>query len=139
MKYRVIGIRRAGGQEVDQEVEAKTAANAAGICQQAGIVVTGVFDEEGKAHPFPLLDFSQPSAPAPVYQTEKAEKWSPGVAVILSFFVPGLGQMYKGQIFNGLVWLFATVVGYFFLIIPGLILHLFCLAGAYSGDPTKRG
>jgi hypothetical protein len=30
-----------------------------------------------------------------------------------------------------------VVAGYFVLIVPGLVLHLFCIIGAASGDPTK--
>jgi hypothetical protein len=64
--------------------------------------------------------------------------WSPGVAAVLSFFFPGVGQMYKGQILNGFVWMAFIVIGYVCLIIPGLILHLCCILGAASGDPYKR-
>jgi predicted RNA-binding Zn-ribbon protein involved in translation (DUF1610 family) len=64
-------------------------------------------------------------------------KWSPGVAAVLSFIIPGLGQMYKGQIGNGLVWMIVVIIGYVMMIIPGLILHLCCIAGAASGDPTE--
>ena len=46
--------------------------------------------------------------------------------------------MYKGQIFNGLVWLVFVAIGYYMLIVPGVILHLFCIIGAASGDPTKQ-
>ncbi len=28
----------------------------------------------------------------------------PGVAAVLSFFLPGLGQLYNGCIFRGLIW-----------------------------------
>lgn len=31
-----------------------------------------------------------------------------GVAAVLSFLIPGLGQIYKGQILAGLVWFFVT-------------------------------
>jgi TM2 domain-containing membrane protein YozV len=64
-------------------------------------------------------------------------KWSPGVAAVLSFLFPGLGQMYKGQIFNGLLWMVITVVGYICFIIPGVVLHLCCVIGAASGNPNK--
>jgi hypothetical protein len=140
MKYRVIGIRRSNGQEVDQVVDAITAANAAVMAQQAGVVVTGVFDEEGTACPFPLVNIGPESSSGPDQgaRYERPEKWSPGVAAILSFFWPGLGQMYKGQVLNGLAWMMVTFFGYFLLIVPGFILHLFCIAGAYSGDPTRR-
>lgn len=62
-------------------------------------------------------------------------KWSPGLAAVLSFFIPGLGQLYKGQILNGLVWFFFVGMGYVALIVPGLVLHFFCVLGALSGNP----
>ena len=64
--------------------------------------------------------------------------WNPGVAAVLSFFIPGLGQLYKAQVFNGLLWFFVVLVGYFFFIIPGVVLHIFCIVGAVSGDPSKQ-
>lgn len=64
-----------------------------------------------------------------------AATWSPGVAAVLSLVIPGAGQMYKGQIFNGLLWLVFVVIGYLLFIIPGLILHLLCILGAASGKP----
>lgn len=63
--------------------------------------------------------------------------WSPGIAAVLSFFIPGLGQIYKGQILNGLLWMLFVPIGYYFLCIPGAILHLCCIYGAASGDPTR--
>lgn len=66
-----------------------------------------------------------------------AARWNPAVAALLSFLLPGLGQMYKGQVLNGVVWLFVVVVGYLFLVAPGLVLHLCCILGAAMGDPRK--
>ena len=68
-----------------------------------------------------------------------ARLWSPGFAALLSFFLPGLGQLYKGQIINGVVWFFAVMFGYAALILPGLILHFFCVLGALSGNPWSEG
>jgi TM2 domain-containing membrane protein YozV len=64
-------------------------------------------------------------------------RWNPGVAAMLSFFIPGLGQMYKGQVINGMVWFVAVVVGYLAFIIPGFVLHIFCIIGASLGDPYR--
>jgi TM2 domain-containing membrane protein YozV len=64
-------------------------------------------------------------------------KWSPGIAAVLSFFFPGVGQIYKGHILRGILWLIIVPIGYFMLIIPGLILHLICIIAAASGDPYK--
>ncbi|MFM7033865.1 MAG: hypothetical protein ACKOYJ_01535 [Planctomycetia bacterium] len=67
------------------------------------------------------------------------QRWSPGLAAVLSFFVPGLGQFYKGQILNGIVWFFLVGMGYVALILPGLVLHFFCVLGALSGNPWTEG
>lgn len=64
-------------------------------------------------------------------------KWSPGTAAVLSLVIPGAGQMYKGDIGTGLFWLIIVIIGYFMLLIPGLILHLICIVTAASGDPYK--
>jgi ribosomal protein L40E len=79
------------------------------------------------------------SAPAQVqvHIHGKERHWSPGVAAVLSFFIPGLGQIYKGQIFNGLFWLIITALGYACFIFPGIFLHLLCILGAASGDPYR--
>jgi TM2 domain-containing membrane protein YozV len=67
------------------------------------------------------------------------QRWSPGLAAVLSFFLPGLGQLYKGQIVNGIVWFFMVMCGYAALILPGVILHFFCVLGALSGNPWTNG
>lgn len=38
--------------------------------------------------------------------------------------------MYAGAIESGIAWLFFVVIGYTFMIIPGVILHLLCIVGA---------
>lgn len=73
---------------------------------------------------------------APPVVLPPQRKWNPGAAAVLSFFMPGLGQMYKGQVANGLVWLALTIAGYAVFILPGIVLHLCCIAGASMGDPT---
>ena len=58
---------------------------------------------------------------------------------MLSFFLPGLGQLYKGQIINGIVWFVFVSMGYVALVVPGLTLHFFCVLGALSGNPWSEG
>jgi TM2 domain-containing membrane protein YozV len=65
------------------------------------------------------------------------KRWSPLVAFILSFFLPGLGQCYKGQVINGIVWFVVVVIGYVMLIVPGIVLHICCAIGASLGDPYR--
>jgi hypothetical protein len=43
--------------------------------------------------------------------------------------------MYKGQIGPGLAWLLGTVVGYFMLVVPGIIVHVSCIYNAFNSDP----
>jgi TM2 domain-containing membrane protein YozV len=85
-----------------------------------------------------------PAAPAGagqlvVINQPPTQRWSPGLAAVLSFIVPGLGQLYKGQILNGIVWFVFVFLGYLALFVPGLILHFFCVLGALSGNPWTEG
>src|SRR5579862_8578145 len=77
----------------------------------------------------------QARIPIPIPQQES---WNPGTAAVLSFVIPGTGQMYKGQIRAGLCWIVCVAIGYFAFIGPGLILHIACVYNAYSHDPNKR-
>lgn len=73
-----------------------------------------------------------------------ARQFNPGVAAVLSFLIPGLGQIYKTQIFWGIYWL---MVVYFFywtallldpiLLLFPIILHLACIASAASINPVR--
>jgi hypothetical protein len=57
---------------------------------------------------------------------------SNGIAALLSLLIPGAGQMYKGHVGTGIVWMIAVFMGYIAFVIPGLILHLVCIAMAAS-------
>jgi TM2 domain-containing membrane protein YozV len=78
----------------------------------------------------------QQQAPT-VFPEQKVRKWSPGIAALLSFLIPGAGDMYKGNVGIGLLWLLFVVLGYIAFVIIGLILHLICIFAAASGDPYK--
>lgn len=65
--------------------------------------------------------------------------WSPGVAAVLSLFIPGVGQMYKGRAADGVIWLIFTPIGYVLFILPGLILHIICIIDAARGNPYRQG
>jgi TM2 domain-containing membrane protein YozV len=60
-------------------------------------------------------------------------KLNSGVAAVLSLVIPGAGQMYRGRIAAGLLWLFATAGGYLLCVVPGLVLHLLCIFKAARG------
>ena len=65
------------------------------------------------------------------------QKWSPGVAALLSFLIPGAGQIYKGNVGGGIGWLILVVIGYCLFIVPGIILHIVCIVRAASSDRKK--
>jgi TM2 domain-containing membrane protein YozV len=68
---------------------------------------------------------------------DKQDKWNAGTAAFLSFLIPGWGQMYKGQKKAGILWLVFTVVGYFFIVIPGLFIHIICMLDAAYVKPDR--
>lgn len=80
----------------------------------------------------------QSRMPAPAVQ-QPQQTWNPGTAAVLSFVIPGAGQMYKGQIGSGILWLIGTVAGYCAFIVPGLIVHIACIYRAYSQAPRTVG
>ncbi len=58
-------------------------------------------------------------------------KWN-GIAAVLSFFIPGLGQLYKGHVFSGITLFCCTLLGYGFFVVPGLVLHVITIVDAGS-------
>jgi TM2 domain-containing membrane protein YozV len=66
--------------------------------------------------------------PAPLQPVRAA---NPGLAAVFSLFIPGASQLYTGRIVAALLWFLVVTAGYA-LILPGLILHLFCIVSAAS-------
>lgn len=54
---------------------------------------------------------------------------SPGLAAALSLLLPGAGQAYTGRWLAGVLWFLFVSAGYS-LILPGLFLHMICIASA---------
>ena len=65
-------------------------------------------------------------------EKDNKNKHNLGLATVLSFFFPGVGQMYKGQVLRGIFYfllisgLYATIV----LIPLALLFHLMVIIGA---------
>ncbi|MEQ8847575.1 hypothetical protein [Botrimarina sp.] len=57
-----------------------------------------------------------------------------GLAMVLSFVVPGLGQVYNGKVLVGILWLLLVVIGYSAFVLPGLLLHICCVIHAGGGS-----
>lgn len=55
-----------------------------------------------------------------------------GLPAVLSLFIPGVGQMVKGQIGRGILILIGCIFGYMFFVIPGLIIHIWNIIDAYN-------
>ena len=72
---------------------------------------------------------------APSVQPPQA---SPGVAAVLSFFIPGLGQLYRGRMLAGLLsFLFVAMLYASPLLFVGLFLHFVVVVDA-GATPTAR-
>ena len=63
---------------------------------------------------------------------------SPGVAAVLSVLVPGLGQVYAGRLGAGALWFLGTGFAYWAILIPGFLVHAFCVWSAYESAREFR-
>ncbi|HTZ11000.1 MAG TPA: hypothetical protein VMD04_01285 [Candidatus Margulisiibacteriota bacterium] len=55
-------------------------------------------------------------------------KFHPGIAAVLSFLFNGLGQLYNGEIFKGLMIIILSTLSLLSLIIGSILLY-FCIRG----------
>lgn len=88
------------------------------------------------------LRFHTRKALAREFPTTVSREWKPWIAFLLSLFIPGAGQMYKGYVGSGLAWLLLVTCGYVAFVVPGLALHACCLVSAVYGrsrDEVRAG
>jgi TM2 domain-containing membrane protein YozV len=64
------------------------------------------------------------------YEIETRQPPNPAAAAILSMIVPGAGQLYVGRPLSGVAWFALVTMGYLLLIVPGVLLHILCVASA---------
>lgn len=57
---------------------------------------------------------------------------NPGIPAVLSFFVPGLGQLYNGNIALG-IFAMIVIIPLYLLFVPGFIMHIWLINDAYQG------
>jgi TM2 domain-containing membrane protein YozV len=60
------------------------------------------------------------------------EKKSPAAAGLCSSFIPGLGQVYNGEVAKGFLLFILTLVGLVVLVIPGLAVWIYAMYDAYA-------
>jgi TM2 domain-containing membrane protein YozV len=58
---------------------------------------------------------------------------NPGIAAVLSVLIPGLGQVYNGDLLAGLFWFLAAGFGYWAILVPGFLIHALSIWCAYQG------
>jgi hypothetical protein len=59
-------------------------------------------------------------------------------AAVLSMIVPGAGQLYAGRPLSAIAWFMLVTLGYLLLIVPGVLLHVLCVASAASAAHRWR-
>lgn len=81
---------------------------------------------------------SQSFVPSPSYSLARREpsmlepRHTPNAAAaaVLSMIVPGAGQLYAGRPLSAIGWFMLVTMGYLLLIVPGVLLHILCVAAA---------
>lgn len=54
-------------------------------------------------------------------------KTSNTLAAIVNIFLPGVGQLVQGRFLAFVFFFVATLIGYFLLVIPGILMHIWCI------------
>ncbi len=70
-------------------------------------------------------------------QSRDKPKWNPGIAALLSLLIPGVGQMYKGQVGLGIFQLIGTAACYVVFLPLGAVPHLISFLHAALANPDR--
>jgi TM2 domain-containing membrane protein YozV len=95
------------------------------FCEQCGAAVAEAPAAAPAATPAPA---AQAEVQAPAAKEEK----NPLIAVILSFFFPGLGSVYNGDTLKGVAIYIGVLIGIFLFILPGIIVWVYGMYDAYT-------
>jgi len=80
-----------------------------------------------------------PSCGHPVSSREWTDT-DKAVAAVLTVIVPGGGHVYKKQFGQAFLWFCGVLLGYALLLVPGLVLHGFCVLSAMKAPEwAERG
>ena len=134
-KFKVTGADKESGTIRTEIVNADNSKEAEVVADARGMFITSVEGfEEASIQSQPQVNIINTNNNENINANEGLG-YAPGhpggiVPALLSFFIPGLGQLVKGQVFGGIIWFIVVAIGYAALVIPGLILHLCCIIGA---------
>jgi len=136
-KFRVIGADKETGIDVTEVITADNSREAGVLAQSRGILVSSIERmEEEAVSAQPAINIVNQNTNS-VRGGGRGNKHEGGfLFALLSFLWPGLGQICKGQVGAGILWMIAVWVGYALLVIPGFILHIMCIINA--NNPVKR-
>ena len=81
--------------------------------------------------PTPQPAYQPGSQPAP-QAVQPVNKKEPILALILSFIIPGLGQIYVGNVKKGIIFLIIAVILYIFTGLIGIIFAIYTMYDAYK-------
>lgn len=96
-------------------------------------------DDEGNIH-YAVPNRQRVSLPRPHYALahhdpealESRRAPNAAAAAVLSLIVPGAGQLYAGRPVSAVTWFVLVTIGYLLLVVPGILLHVLCIASAAS-------
>lgn len=87
-----------------------------------------------------LLTYENPYALQRTSDMSLLERHQPNAAAaaVLSMIVPGAGQLYAGRPLSAIAWFMLVTMGYLMLIVPGVLLHVMCIASAAASAQRWR-
>lgn len=61
-----------------------------------------------------------------------------GLPALLSFIIPGLGQLVKGHVGKGILIFFGFLIGLIILVLPGVIVWIYGIYDAYNSNEHEK-
>ena len=93
-------------------------------------------DSGAISYVYPQRALLPPLGPRHLVPIVQRPLYSPTLAAVLSVLLPGAGHIYSGRAKAGVLWMVAVMAGYMALVVPGIILHILCIA---SSSNVPRG
>jgi hypothetical protein len=139
-KFKVIGADKDTGIDTVETITADTSKEAGVLATSRGMLVTSIERIEQSESITPSINIVNQSSSNNVdigsgRRGGYPENYHAGgiVPALLSFLIPGLGQLTKGQVGAGILWFFGVFITY--PIVIGFFLHIWCIIDAYK--PTR--